>query len=48
LALPGRRAPDERRENLQLAEAAGQVIADDQSKQFFFGDLNGGDWYALV
>ena len=32
---------------LQLAEAAGQLIADDQGKQFFLGDLNGGDWYGL-
>jgi hypothetical protein len=32
---------------LQLAETAGQAIADDQSKRFFLGDLNGGDWYGL-
>jgi hypothetical protein len=34
-------------EYLQLAEAAGHLIADDQGKQFFFGDLNGGDWYGV-
>ena len=34
-------------ELLELAEAAGQAIADDQSKQFFIGDMNGGDWHGL-
>ena len=34
-------------EFLQRAEAAGQAIADDQGKQFFLGDLNGGDWHGL-
>ncbi len=34
-------------EHLQLAEAAGQAIADDQSKQFFASDLNSGDWHGL-
>lgn len=32
---------------LQLAEAAGQAIADEQDKHIFFGDLNGGNWYGL-
>ena len=32
---------------LRLAEAAGQVIEDDQSKQFFLSDLNGGNWHGL-
>ena len=31
----------------ELAESAGQAIADAQSKQFFFGDLQGGDWHGL-
>ena len=44
-ALAGNQA--EALEYLQLAEAAGQVIADDQSKQFFIGDLQGGDWHGL-
>ena len=39
--------PAEALEFLQLAEAAGQAIADDQSKQFFVGDLNSGDWHGL-
>jgi hypothetical protein len=34
-------------EFLQLAETAGQAIADDQGKDFFLGDLNGGDWHGL-
>ena len=34
-------------EQLQLARAAGQAIADDQSKQFFVSDLSGGDWHGL-
>ena len=34
-------------EHLQLAEAAGQAITDDQSKQFFLGDLAAGDWHGL-
>ena len=34
-------------EFLQRAEAVGQAIADDQGKQFFLGDLNGGDWHGL-
>lgn len=33
--------------HLRLAEEAGQAIADDQSKQFFVGDLKGGNWYGL-
>ena len=44
-AVAGNRA--EALEHLQLAEAAGQAIADDQSKQFFVGDLAGGDWHGL-
>jgi tetratricopeptide (TPR) repeat protein len=32
---------------LQLAEEAGQAIADDESKQFFLGDLKGSNWYGL-
>ncbi len=38
---------EEALEHLRLAEAAGQAIADDQSKQFFLGDLKGGNWYGL-
>jgi len=38
---------EEALEHLHLAEAAGQAIADDQSKQFFLGDLHGGNWYGL-
>ena len=44
-AVAGNRA--EALQHLQLAESAGQAIADDQSKQFFVGDLNGGDWHGL-
>jgi hypothetical protein len=33
--------------HLRFAEEAGQAIADDQSKQFFLGDLTGGNWYGL-
>ena len=34
-------------EHLRLAETAGQAIADEQGKQFFLGDLKGGNWYGL-
>jgi hypothetical protein len=44
-ALAGNQA--EALKHLRLAEAAGQAIADDQSKQFFLGDLKGGNWYGL-
>jgi hypothetical protein len=44
-AVAGNRA--EALEQLQLARAAGQAITDDQGKQFFVGDLNGGDWHGL-
>ena len=44
-ALAGHEA--EARKYLQLAEEAGQAIEDEQSKQFFLGDLTGGDWHGL-
>lgn len=44
-ALAGNQA--EALKYLQLAEEAGQAIADDESKQFFVGDLKGGNWYGL-
>lgn len=44
-ALAGNRA--EALAQLHKAEAAGQAIADDQGKQFFLGDLKGGNWYGL-
>jgi hypothetical protein len=44
-ALAGNQA--EARRYLKLAEAAGQTIADDQSRQFFLGDLQSGNWYGL-
>jgi hypothetical protein len=37
----------EARRALQLAEAAGQAIADEESKRLFLGDLRGGNWYGL-
>ena len=30
-----------------LAEKAGEAIADDENKKIFAGDLQGGNWYAL-
>ena len=30
-----------------LAEAAGRKIADEESREYFFGDLNGGNWGGL-
>lgn len=44
-ALAGNQA--EARRYLKLAEAVGQTIADDQSRQFFLGDLQSGTWYGL-
>jgi hypothetical protein len=32
---------------LDLAEKARQAITDDESKEFFVGDLNSGDWHGL-
>jgi hypothetical protein len=44
-AVAGNRA--EALKHLQLAEKAGQVIADEESKRFFVGDLADGDWHGL-
>jgi hypothetical protein len=33
--------------HLQLAEEAGQAIADEESRKFFVGDLADGDWHGL-
>lgn len=32
---------------LELAEKAGQAISDSESKKFFLGDLNNGDWHGI-
>ena len=32
---------------LKLAEAAGETIADEESKKFFVGDLADGDWHGV-
>ncbi|MGC9332725.1 MAG: hypothetical protein ACP5JJ_01140 [Anaerolineae bacterium] len=39
--------PAEARQYLARAEEAGAVIADEQSKKIFEGDLQGGDWRGL-
>ena len=44
-AVAGNRA--EARKHLQLAEEAGQAIADEDSKKFFVGDLADGDWHGV-
>lgn len=44
-AAAGNRAQAE--EYLALAQAAGQKIADEESKKYFFGDFDGGNWYGL-
>jgi len=44
-AVAGNRA--EAREYLELAEQAGQAIADEESKKLFVGDLSSGDWHGL-
>jgi hypothetical protein len=44
-AVAGNRA--EALEHLQLAEEAGQAIADEESQKLFVGDLDGGDWHGL-
>ena len=44
-AVAGNRADAEK--NLKLAEEAGQAIADAESKNFFVGDLNSGDWHGI-
>lgn len=44
-AVAGNRS--EALKHLQRAEKAGQAIADEESKKFFVGDLEGGDWHGL-
>lgn len=44
-AVAGNQA--EARKYLELAEKAGQAIVDDDSKKFFVGDLNSGDWHGV-
>jgi hypothetical protein len=44
-ALAGNR--EEALRYLKLAEKAGQIIADEESKKFFLGDLNSGNWHGL-
>jgi tetratricopeptide (TPR) repeat protein len=44
-ALAGMR--DEALKYVQLAEQAGQAIADEEDRQIFFDDFNGGDWHRL-
>jgi len=34
-------------EFLRLAEAAGEEIADEEDKDIFFKDFNGGEWYGV-
>ena len=41
------RSRDKALEYIALAEKAGQAIADQESKEIFFGDFNGGDWAGL-
>lgn len=38
---------DKALEYIALAEKAGQAIADQESKEIFFDDFNGGDWAGL-
>ena len=38
---------EEAQKYMELAEQAGQAIADEESRKFFLGDLNGGDWHGL-
>jgi hypothetical protein len=38
---------DQAREYLALAQKAGEAIADEESRKFFTGDLEGGSWYGL-
>jgi hypothetical protein len=44
-AVAGNR--DEALKYIELAEKAGEAIADEQSKEIFVGDFNGGDWAGL-
>ena len=44
-AVAGNRA--EALHYLELAEKAGQAIADGESKKFSIGDLSSGDWHGL-
>lgn len=44
-AVAGNRA--DAQEYLKLAEEASQAIADAESKKFFVGDLNSGDWHGI-
>ena len=38
---------EEAQKYMELAEQAGQAIADEENRKFFLGDLNGGDWHGL-
>jgi hypothetical protein len=44
-ALAGRR--EEALHYLELAEKAGEVIADEQDRAIFDSDLRGGNWYGV-
>jgi tetratricopeptide (TPR) repeat protein len=44
-AIAGNR--DEALKYIELAEKAGEAIAEEQSKEFFVGDLKGGNWAGL-
>ena len=33
---------------LEKARAAGEAIADPESKEFFIGDLQSGEWYGVT
>ena len=44
-AVAGNRA--EALKYLQLAEEAGQAIANDESRKYFISDLEGGNWHGL-
>jgi hypothetical protein len=39
--------PDEAVTYIKLAEEAGKTIADEQSKEIFVSDFNGGEWAGL-
>ena len=38
---------EEAQKYMELAEQAGQAIADEESRKFFLGDPIGGDWHGL-
>jgi hypothetical protein len=45
LALSGEM--NEAEAHLENAQAAGEAIADEQDREIFMGDLEGGEWFGL-